>query len=369
MTAPRLESRVLLTHLAVRGFRNLADGTIEVPASGVALLGANGQGKTNLLEAVAYPVLLRSFRGAPDSEVVRHEAEGFRIEALVAGGTESRSIEVGWTASGRRKQVALDGAPEPRPLQAIGRWLAVVFQPADVALAGGAAEERRRFLDRMLALADPEYLRALLRYRAALRRRNAALRQQQFNVARACEPTLAVAGAAIVRSRLEWISAEGAGFSKELGALGEPGMACLTYAGGTALAEAAAWPDALAQTVSRERRRGATGIGPHRDDLRLTLDGRPVRTFGSTGQIRSAAIALRLLERETYRRRRAVEPALVLDDIFAELDAERQRRLMARLRGSGSSQIFVTAPRADELPQGLELPTWQMRGGRIGRAA
>ncbi len=369
MRAQILESRVLLTHLGVRGFRNLADGTFEVPAPGVALLGANGQGKTNLLEAVAYPVLLRSFRGAPDSEVVRHEAEGFRIEAEVGNAASSCAIAVGWAASGRRKQVAFDGVVEPRPLQAIGRWLAVAFQPADVALAGGGAEERRRFLDRMLALADPEYLRALLRYRGALKRRNAALRQQQYDVARACEPALALSGAAIVRARLDWIGAEGSSFGAELGALGEAGTACLTYVGGAALGDPEAWPAALTQRLSHDRRRGVTGTGPHRDDVRLTLDGRPIRTFGSTGQIRSAAIALRLLERETYRRRRGAEAALVLDDIFAELDADRQQRLMTRLRIDEAAQVFVTAPRVDELPEGLELPTWYMRDGRIGRAA
>lgn len=361
---------MLLTRLAVRGFRNLADGVFDLPAPGVALLGANGQGKTNLLEAVAYPVLLRSFRGAPDSEVVRHEAEGFRVEAIVAGssGEELLSLDLLWTTAGRRKQVLIDQVPEPRPLDAIGRWLAVVFQPGDVALAGGTAEERRRFLDQMLALTDAGYLRALVRYRAALRRRNAALRQQHFEVARACEPVLADAGALIVRSRLEWIANEGADFSAELAALGEPGAATLAYAGRPELASVAAWPDALAEVVARDRQRGATSIGPHRDDVRITLEGRPMRTFGSTGQIRSAAIALRLLERETLRRRRGQEAALVLDDIFAELDGERQERLMSRLR-DGITQVFISAPRADELPRGLELPTWNLTSGRIGRAA
>ncbi len=358
-----------MTRLVVRGFRNLADGVFEVPAPGVALLGANGQGKTNLLEAVAYPVLLRSFRGAPDSEVVRHEAEGFRVEAVVggSGGEELLSLDLLWTAAGRRKQVSVDQVPEPRPLNAIGRWLAVVFQPGDVALAGGAAEERRRFLDQMLALTNAGYLRALVQYRAALRRRNAALRQQRFDVARACEPVLAEAGATIVASRLAWIAEEGASFSQELAALGESGSATLSYAGRADLSSAAAWPEALAEVVARDRQRGATSIGPHRDDVRITLDGRPMRTFGSTGQIRSAAIALRLLERETMRRRRNHEAALVLDDIFAELDSARQERLMARLRGA--SQVFISAPRADELPRGLDLPTWHVTSGRIGRAA
>lgn len=354
----------MLTRLAVRGFRNLADGWLDLPAPGVALLGANGQGKTNLLEAVAYPVLLRSFRGAPDSEVVRHEAEGFRIEAVIGEGIGQRSLEIGWTGATRRKQVAVDGAPEPRPLDAIGHWLAVVFQPGDVALAGGGAEVRRRFLDQMLALADAEYLRALIRYRGALRRRNAALRQQRFDVARACEPALAEAGAAILRTRLGWVAEEGARFAAELAALGERATASLEYAGALELSSPDAWPGALAAAAGRDRRRGITSIGPHRDDLRIAIDGRPARTFGSTGQLRSSSIALRLLERETCRRRRRQEVALVLDDVFAELDGERQERLMQRLRAE-ASQVFVSAPRADELPRGLDLPRWQVTAGRI----
>ncbi len=354
-----------LATLTVRAFRNLAEAALEVPPAGVALLGANGQGKTNLLEAVVYPVLMRSFRGSPDREVSRQGGPGFHVAAAVAGADAPHELAMTFDAGSRKKRVTLDGVEERRLQDVLGRWLAVVFLPGDVALAGGSASERRRLLDRMLSLADPGYFTALLRYRAALEQRNAALRRGQGAVARACEPALAEAGAALVAARLAWAEAAGTGFGTELAGLGEPRAGTLRYRGDTALADAAAWPERLEQARDTDRQRGVTSVGPHRDDLALGLDGRSLRTFGSTGQLRSAAIALKLLELETLRAARGTAPALVLDDVFAELDGPRQERLAARLRAGGAPQLFVSAPRRDELPAGLGLPVWEVTAGAV----
>jgi DNA replication and repair protein RecF len=108
-----------------------------------------------------------------------------------------------------------------------------------------------------------------------------------------------------------------------------------------------------------------TTVGPHRDDLLLEIGGKSLRDYGSTGQQRCAAIALKLMEIETLREARDTEPALLLDDVFAELDRERQRRLATRLLGSADRQVFVTAPRSDELPAEIELPVWEIREGRV----
>lgn len=352
-----------LSRLAIRGFRNLADGELEVPAKGFALVGQNGQGKTNLLEAAYYPVLLRSFRGAADSELVAFNGTGFFVEA-VFDGESAGSLTATFLAPGRKKRIAVDDVEERRLTAAIGRWLAVVFLPGDVELAGGPALERRRFLDRMLSLAEPAYLRALLRYRGALARRNAALRQQQAEVARACEPILSTEGALLVQRRVAWIAGAVEPFARELAGLNESGHATLRYTGRPELSEPEAWKDAFAGSVAADRARGITTIGPHRDDVMLAIDGQSLRTYGSTGQLRSASIALKLLELSTLRERRGVEPALLLDDVFAELDAERQRRLAARLINDGARQLFVTAPRSDELPAQLDLPRWTMDAGR-----
>jgi len=354
---------VRLSRLAIRGFRNLAAGEVEVPSRGFALVGRNGEGKSNLLEAAYYPVLLRSFRGAADTELVAFGEAGFHVEAAFVGETEG-TVAATFLSAGRRKRVTIDAVEERRLTTAIGRWLAVVFVPGDVELAGGPALERRRFLDRMLSLAEPAYLRALLRYRAALARRNAALRQQQGDVARACEPILASEGAVLVDRRVAWVAGVADAFASELAGLDESGRPTLTYTGRPDLAQPGAWSEAFVASFAADRARGITTVGPHRDDLALAIDGQPLRVYGSTGQLRSAAIALKLLELATLRERRGVEPALLLDDVFAELDGVRQRRLATRLMGDGQRQLFVTAPRGDELPVQLDLPRWTMDGGR-----
>ena len=351
-----------LARLEARGFRNLADVEREVPREGVVLLGRNGQGKTNLLEAMAYPVLFRSVRGAPDQEVARHDGPGFRVSA---GIQSAASCELAATVTGgpRRKRVTVDGAEPARLADAIGRWTAVAFLPSEVALAAGPGQERRRYLDRTLALSARGYLTGLTRYRAALAQRNAALRQGRLPVARAFDAALAEAGAAVVRERLRWMGRAEERYREALDLLGgEAGS--LEYRGEPELAEAGAWPAALAASERRDGARGTTTVGPHRHDLALALGGRALRAVGSTGQLRTAAVALKLLEVATIEAARGEAPAFLLDDVFAELDTDRQRRLGAWMQ-RGERQIVVTAPRRDELPPGIALPVWEVDGGTV----
>jgi DNA replication and repair protein RecF len=355
---------VRLERLIARGFRNLDDLERELPPAGVALLGSNGQGKTNLLEALYYPVLFRSLRGAPDTEVARFGGPGFHVEAHVAG-PEGGAVAASFTAAGRKKRITVRGEEIGRLADAIGSWLAVAFLPVDVGLAGGPAAERRGFLDRLLALADRRYYAALARYRAALAQRNTALRQERPELARAFDGVLADAGAVVVRSRLAWVDRVTEPFAGELDALGESETVCLRYQGRAELADADAWGPALDAVAARDRARGATTVGPHRDDLVLELGGRSLRSVGSTGQQRTAAVALKLLELDTLATARGTEPALLLDDVFSELDAERQQRLARRLASGPARQVFVTAPRADELPRGMDLETWRVAEGRV----
>ena len=193
-----------------------------------------------------------------------------------------------------------------------GAWLAVVFSPEDVRLAGGPAQARRLYLDRTLSLADRHYLLALTRYRAALAQRNAALRQSRPDLAAAFDRPLAEAGAEVVSRRVAWTARAAEPFRRALVSLGElGGEPDLEYTGHLDLADAGAWPARLEAARGRDQARGSTSVGPHRDDLTLRLGGRPLRDYGSTGQLRSAAIALKLLELDSLdgTRRRATGPA------------------------------------------------------------
>ena len=353
-----------LCRLVARGFRNLEDLDRELPASGVALLGANAQGKTSLLEAVYYPVLFRSFRGAPDQEVARFGGPGFQVEARLEGGAV-RELGSTWTAVGRRKRILVDGGEPARLADAVGEWLAVSFLPDDVGLATGSAAERRGYLDRLLSLADRHYLASLTRYRGALAQRNAALRQGRSELARAFDGPLAAAGAEIVRARSAWAAGAGEQFAAELESLGEGEGSLLQYRSGDGLAERGAWDAALAAALPRDQARGMTTVGPHRDDLVLEVGGRRLREFGSNGQQRGAAVALKLIELAALRQARGTEPALLLDDVFAAFDRERQRRLARRLLDTPERQVFLTAPRLDELPPGLALPVWRVEAGKV----
>ncbi len=355
-----------LCRLVARGFRNLVDLECEPPPGGVALLGANAQGKTNLLEAVYYGVLFRSLRGAADHEVARFGGDGFHVEAHLEGAS-GRTVVASYQAAGKRKRIAVDGEESGRIADAAGVWLAVAFLPSDVGLAAGPAADRRQYLDRMLSLSDRGYLRALIRYRAALAQRNAALRQGTVEVARAFDAPLAAAGAQVVRGRERWTREAADRFAAELDCIGERVAARLRYRGHPRLADASEWPAALDAALALDKARGMTTVGPHRDDLSIEIGGRPLRGIGSTGQQRSAAVALKLVELVSLGSARNTEPALLLDDVFAELDRDRQRRLAGRVLGDGARQVFLTAPRRDELPAEADMPVWNLEAGRIQR--
>lgn len=354
--------------LVARGFRNLADLELDLPPGGAAFLGPNGHGKTSLLEALYYPVLFRSFRAAADPDIGCWDGPGFHVAVRTEGPAGGGEVSASFSRDGRRKRIAVDGVETPRLTDAVARWLAVVFLPTDLALVQGPAAGRRQYLDRVLSLSDPGYLRSLLRYRAAVGQRNAALRSRRTDLAGVFGKALAEPGAAVVRQRFRWVAAAGDRFRAECRALGEPMPVSLEYRGDPDLADPDAWPAALAAASEREQARGMSLVGPQRDDIVLQLDGRALREFGSTGQQRTAAIALKLCELGTIGAARGTEPALLLDDVFAELDRTRQDRLAARLTEPGVRQVFVTAPRRDELPAGLDLDLMVVEDGRVSPA-
>ncbi|MFL5578105.1 MAG: DNA replication/repair protein RecF [Gemmatimonadaceae bacterium] len=375
--------RFRLRHLAVRDFRNLERLDLDLPPDGIAVVGENGHGKTNLLEAVYYLQLLRSVRGARDQDLVRFGAAGFHVAARAdAGDGTPRAVAVGFERASKRKRARRDGAEPPRLSDALGALPSVIFSPGDVQLVAGAPSERRRYLDVALALTSRRYLVALQHYRAALARRNAALRDAARSGASDArvavwEPALAEHGALLWAERVAWVERSAPEFAALCAAIGERGAARMRYASALVAPAGADVPrraELLAEALHARRaldlRRGVTHAGPHRDDLDLQLDGRDLRSFGSAGQQRTAAIALRMLEAATLRDAAGAAPLFLLDDPFAELDARRAHRILELLGAEGLGQTLLVVPRAVDIPPELtRLERWDIRDGVLSRGA
>ena len=344
----------------MQAFRNLADADLELPPPGLVLVGRNGHGKTSLLEALLYAEVFRSFRGALDRELVRFGDAGFHLQ--VQG---DRTVAVGYDARTREKRVAVGGLPAQRLAEAIGIVRGVVLSPDDVQLVSGGARERRRYLDVLLSLVVRGYVEALGEYRRAVRHRCRA----GADVAD-WEALLARSGSRVSAARRAWAVRWAARYGEHCRAIGESAGSELCYASRNTASE-----EELAVALERSRERdlahGRTSVGPHRDDLRLLLGGRDLRVYGSAGQWRTAAMALRLVEAETLAEagdRAGALPILCLDDAFAELDAARSARLGAMVEGLAErgSQVFATVPRDGEMPAAVSrLPKWRIEDGRI----
>lgn len=366
--------RIRLNRLAIRDFRNLERVDLDLPADGAVIVGDNGHGKTNVLESIYYLQILRSIRDARDQDLTRFDTAGFHILAR-ANTPSEREIAIGFDRNSKRKKISIDGTEVPRMSDALGSLPSVMFSPRDLELVSGAPAERRRYLDLVLALTDKKYLHALQHYRANLARRNAALR----NAARrgssnseaeisVWEPALAQHGSVLIERRAKWVKHSEAEFAQLLGRIGETGDSRMSYV--SPFAESEARHDVLLAAFEEKRaldmKRGLTHVGPHRDDLELTLDGRDLRLFGSAGQQRSAAIALRMLEAATLRDHTGAEPLLLLDDPFAELDIRRAARILLMLEERGPGQTILAVPRDADIPPGLmRLDRLQIRHGAI----
>jgi DNA replication and repair protein RecF len=248
-----------------------------------------------------------------------------------------------------------------------------MFSPRDLELVSGAPSERRRYIDLVLALTDRKYLHALQHYRANLARRNAALRNATRRGASDAEvsvwePALAEHGSRLIEARARWVADSAEEFARLAEAIGEKGRARIRYV--SPFADSEARYDVLLAAFEEKRsldmRRGLTHVGPHRDDLELTLDGRDLRLFGSAGQQRTAAIALRMLEAATLRDHAGAEPLLLLDDPFAELDIRRAARILLMLEKRGLGQTILVVPREADIPPGLmKLDRLRMEEGVV----
>jgi DNA replication and repair protein RecF len=281
---------------------------------------------------------------------------------------------VGFERATRRKRFRVDGVVVPRQTDAVGSVPSVMFSPADVALIAGEPSVRRRYIDVVLALTSRSYLRSLMLYRGALMRRNAVLRDVQRtgssradeSLVAAWEPALAEHGAALTAARRQWIADIAARFTTLCDAFGESQAAALRYAASFEDDGVDAAMRALEERRAGDMRRGATHVGPHRDSLGILIDGRELRGFGSAGQQRTASIALRVIEAETYRERAGAAPLFLLDDPFAALDATRAHRILELLSAAGPGQTILAVPRAADIPaEFVGLERMSVRDGSV----
>jgi DNA replication and repair protein RecF len=369
-----------LKHLSLRHFRNLGVQDLEVPDEGFALVGDNAQGKTNVLEGIYYLETFRSFRGGRDDQLVAFGEDVFRVVARAdphAGGGDAVEVAAAFQRQGRRKKVTVDSVEPDRLSHALGRLGVVVFSPADVALVNDGPGERRRFLDVVLSLNAEGYLGSLQEYRHVLAQRNAALRDEQpAQLVELWNEGLVGAGARVMEARSRFVLERGPNFTAYYREVSGGQEALLRYRPAIRLQGVAtvdemaeAFRTALADARARERRLGTTVVGPHRDELTISLEGDPeleVREYGSGGQRRTAALALRLVEAHTVREARGLEPIVLLDDVFAELDAGRSERILNLMEGRGTGQVILTAPKESDVRLKRDLlPRWRIVAGRI----
>lgn len=372
-----------LKRLGLRHFRNLGIQQLEFPPEGAAIVGDNAQGKSNLLEAIYFLETFRSFRGARDDQLVAFEEDVFRVVGELAGSdgrggenarsrdvagrdrreSEERTTEVAaaFQRSGRRKKVTVDGVETDRIGDALGRLGAVIFSPADIAVVAEGPSERRRFLNIVLSLNVQGYLEALQHFRHILSQRNAALRAEEPEaVVRVWDEGLVQHGARVMAERRRWIEGWVDAFGEYYRVVSGGRCARMEYRPSVDLGEARSaseaadvYRDALEETADRERRVGNTVVGPHRDEAVFTLEdgeaGLDVRDFGSGGQQRTTALALRLVEADTIRDVRGRPPVVLLDDVFAELDPGRGERVLDLLQRPELGQVILTAPKESDV--------------------
>jgi DNA replication and repair protein RecF len=337
---------MLVTGLRLRDFRSYASADVALGERLTVVHGANGAGKTNLLEALYFGCTGRSCRTSTEREVVRFDAGAARVEVTGRDRDGDHELSVGF-APGETKRLKVDGAPVERLLDAPVRPLVSVFLPDRLELVKGPPALRRSHLDALVAALWPTRAGTRRAYSQALAQRNALLgRLRAGRGSRASlgawDLELARHGIALRDDRaraVTYLDARFAAVAEELGLLG---AAMLRYRPRSDAGTAEELAAELAARVDSDLERGFTGHGPHRDELLLLRDGRELRVYGSQGEQRLGLLALLLAERAALDEERGAPPLVLLDDVMSELDAERRERLVERIGGAGQSVITTT---------------------------
>ena len=352
-----------VTNLSLTNFRSYRRLELPLGDGLTVVVGDNAQGKSNLLEALYLLAIGKSYRASTERDLVSWEAaqvQGYAIAAATLAGEQGQTeLRIGldcMEGARAQKRVRINGIPK-RASDLVGVMSAVLFSPEDIELVFGPPSVRRRYLDVLLAQVSRRYVQTLSRFQRVLLQRNALLRAMRDGRANESElafwdDSLASEGAVVMAER--WRS------MKSLSDLIGSAFARLSGGGNLAVAYAATAPptedgdsaagivNALRASRSRERALGMTMVGPHRDDLRLTLGGVEAARHASRGQARLIALAMRLGEARLLAERRGEPPLLLLDDVLSELD--RRRRALVLEEACGYPQTIVTSADADALP-------------------
>jgi DNA replication and repair protein RecF len=352
------------------------------------LVGSNGQGKTNVLEAVQYLALGRSHRGSRDEEIVRFGSDHFYVRGVgQRDAGEAFEIEAGF-ALPRSKRLKVDAQPVARLTDLVGVLACVSFGPEDSELSRGGPLARRRYVDYALAETSASSLQLLSDFRRAVQQRTALLRANSVSVAglEVWDAEVVRLGHQLVAKRVEALADLAPRASRAFATLAGDLRLTLSYrvqaidrsidleTGVESLQEMLENGEFDAQFHARLRQRRAAEtarqqslVGPHRDDVELRIEGREVRRFGSQGQSRAAAVALKIAQAEFIRARRGDRPVVVLDDVFAELDDARAATLWSLV--CEPHQTFLAVPRRSDVGLGRGDAVFEVRAGRLERAA
>ena len=337
-----------LDRLVVTDFRNIARAELQPAPRLTVLCGANGQGKTNLLEAIWLLTGGKSFRGARDAELIRRGAEFSVLEAQFSADGRDQQARLTVGAKGTQKPgrtVRLNGADRGRAASIAGTFTAVVFDPNHLSLVKGGPEGRRRFLDAALCQLYPGYLAASRRYLRVVAQKNALLKAYDITpggdvLLETYNEALAGYGSEVMRRRAEYrtrlapaAAANYRDISRGAETLELRYCPCCEPGSPEHLAAK------LREMRSAELRAGFCLTGPHREDLDILIDGQPGKIYGSQGQQRSAVLSMKLAEASVAGEVLGEHPVMLLDDVLSELDDARQTYLLTRIE---DKQTFVT---------------------------
>jgi DNA replication and repair protein RecF len=384
---------VYVRQLQVTDFRSWAQADIAFEPGVSVLVGANGQGKTNLVEAIGYVATLGSHRAPTDAPLVRHGCARAIVRTAVVNAGRELLVELEITP-GKSNRARINRAPVGRPREVLGVLRTVLFAPEDITLVRGDPGERRRFLDELLVARSPRYAGVRADYDRVLRQRSALLktagaarrgggRGEELATLDVWDGHLARHGADLLAARLDLVADLGPHVAAAYaGVAPESRPVTVRYRSslGAALPEgygmpggSHADPDELAEALlaelgrvrQQEVERGVCMVGPHRDELELVLGDAPARGYASHGESWSFALALRLGAFQLLRGE-GTEPVLVLDDVFAELDRRRRDRLAEV--AAEAEQVLVTAAVEEDVPEKLAGVRYEVRDGEVCRA-